>query len=512
MHTSPFSPQGPRQELAATLPSNPGKAWGQALAGLFFPIINIGAILLLLHRMSPEEQFIALVGFLLGVFISASGLTVIERHIASDSRKARMWGGAIALGVVFLAVSVPLTRLLCPVFYEGYWLALVQPTLWSMLWPLMHRLFFLSVPPRDQGFTLGIALAAGHAFWAVTVLILVEVYLPASETTPLNRFSVLLYYIRSVFAAGFAYVVWRLFKMLPVLLDRARALRNSRIQDGEDASQPAPSPSKILLWLLIPLSISFFINGFTHFIFLPRLNLREAYPEYTQLVFILLFSGMAFLLHRYGNAMLKFLLMGSIMVCFSVPWLFRPQPVAWLHQAIYVTCIIGYQVQLFIGMLITGNLASRCPRPALATAALLLGMTVSLLAGSLFQRYLQPLLPFSSFAVLTACTLLCLASLPAAYRALRETDKDVMPPLQPALPASSGIAEAVSAFSAHHGLSPREREVLELLVQGHSTGGMADMLGLKENSVRFYIRTLLKKTRTNSRVELISAFVNRDRE
>jgi DNA-binding CsgD family transcriptional regulator/PAS domain-containing protein len=63
----------------------------------------------------------------------------------------------------------------------------------------------------------------------------------------------------------------------------------------------------------------------------------------------------------------------------------------------------------------------------------------------------------------------------------------------------------VGVFAAHHRLSPREREVLRLLVQGHDTAGLADRLGISPHTVRDHLKNVFRKTSTRSRSELLSA-------
>lgn len=485
------------------------KVWGQALAFFFFPILNTGSTLLMLHRLTPDEQSIALSGYLLGVIISAAALTCIERRVISTPHAAPFWGGVIAIYIAVIAITAPPTLFWCPWFYEGFWLIFVQLVIWAMLWPLMYRLFFLSVPPYSQGFSLGSALATGHAFWAMIILILVEVY-PHAPPGSATRYGMLLHCSRSLLSLAFAYIVWRLFRTLPELLSKGQARLADRKQHLKSVGSPDIAASTILLRLLLPLTITCFVNGASYLIILPYFNIKEAYPEYTQLAFLLLFSFTSFLLYRYGNKILKFLFIGGTLLCLPVPWLLTLPPPGWLYQIVLVASIIGYQIQLFSGMLLTGNLAFRCVFPALSTAALLICVSSAMLAGSLFQSYVQPLLPNPPIVTFMVCTLLCLASIPAAYRALHEINMDDNPPVAPALPIVRDIAQAINTFSVEYKLSPREKEVLELLIRGLSTGAMADTLHLKENSVRFYIRTLLKKANVNSRIELVSTLINRD--
>jgi DNA-binding CsgD family transcriptional regulator len=63
----------------------------------------------------------------------------------------------------------------------------------------------------------------------------------------------------------------------------------------------------------------------------------------------------------------------------------------------------------------------------------------------------------------------------------------------------------VDDFAAAHHLSPREREVLRLLVQGLDTTGLADRLGISPHTVRDHLKNVFRKTSRGSRSELLSA-------
>ena len=71
-------------------------------------------------------------------------------------------------------------------------------------------------------------------------------------------------------------------------------------------------------------------------------------------------------------------------------------------------------------------------------------------------------------------------------------------------PVGTGPEARVDAFSENHGLSPREQEVVQLLVQGLTTVAMADGLGISPHTVRDHLKHLYRKTSTNSRSELLS--------
>ncbi len=62
----------------------------------------------------------------------------------------------------------------------------------------------------------------------------------------------------------------------------------------------------------------------------------------------------------------------------------------------------------------------------------------------------------------------------------------------------------LEAFCARHGISPREQEVISLLLEGCGTMDMADRLAISEHTVRGHLKTLYRKTGTRSRGELMS--------
>ena len=63
----------------------------------------------------------------------------------------------------------------------------------------------------------------------------------------------------------------------------------------------------------------------------------------------------------------------------------------------------------------------------------------------------------------------------------------------------------VEDFAAHYRLSPREREVLLLLIQGLDTAALADRLGISPHTVRDHLKNVFRKTSNRSRSELMSA-------
>lgn len=65
--------------------------------------------------------------------------------------------------------------------------------------------------------------------------------------------------------------------------------------------------------------------------------------------------------------------------------------------------------------------------------------------------------------------------------------------------------ERLHAFIQKHELSSREIEVLNLIIEGASNGEISAKLFISENTVKFHVRNILKKTGCSNRTELITA-------
>ncbi|MGN1081805.1 MAG: response regulator transcription factor, partial [Acutalibacteraceae bacterium] len=80
-------------------------------------------------------------------------------------------------------------------------------------------------------------------------------------------------------------------------------------------------------------------------------------------------------------------------------------------------------------------------------------------------------------------------------------NKLYMPVPQP-LPSQE---ERLNAFIQKYELSLRETEVLNLIREGASNGEISAKLFISENTVKFHVRNILKKTGCSNRTELITA-------
>jgi DNA-binding CsgD family transcriptional regulator/PAS domain-containing protein len=77
----------------------------------------------------------------------------------------------------------------------------------------------------------------------------------------------------------------------------------------------------------------------------------------------------------------------------------------------------------------------------------------------------------------------------------------VLAVLQP-VPALSKLC--LDSFCVRHRLSPREQDVVRLLLEGRTTTAMADCLNISLHTVRDHLKRLYRKTEVRSRSELLS--------
>lgn len=74
-----------------------------------------------------------------------------------------------------------------------------------------------------------------------------------------------------------------------------------------------------------------------------------------------------------------------------------------------------------------------------------------------------------------------------------------------ALERSDVEADYVS-FAQKYGLTPREKEILDLLVKGHSNHEIIQVMFISENTVKFHVKNILKKTNCINRAELVKLY------
>ncbi|MEI9961034.1 MAG: response regulator transcription factor [Limisphaerales bacterium] len=71
------------------------------------------------------------------------------------------------------------------------------------------------------------------------------------------------------------------------------------------------------------------------------------------------------------------------------------------------------------------------------------------------------------------------------------------------------IARCLSEHNPDSDLTPRELEVLELLIKGLSNKEIGEVLGCTENTTKFHIKNILGKLEVNDRTEAATAAFHR---
>nr|MCR5429591.1 LuxR C-terminal-related transcriptional regulator [Lachnospiraceae bacterium] len=73
-------------------------------------------------------------------------------------------------------------------------------------------------------------------------------------------------------------------------------------------------------------------------------------------------------------------------------------------------------------------------------------------------------------------------------------------------PRELSADERRAVFAEQYGLTRREEEIAMFLSEGRSNGEIAELLQLSENTVRFHVSNILKKTGMKDRNEVSRAY------
>lgn len=108
-----------------------------------------------------------------------------------------------------------------------------------------------------------------------------------------------------------------------------------------------------------------------------------------------------------------------------------------------------------------------------------------------------------STGTLLLCALVIIYVLAMAYVTLQRYNRRFSDP--PAVPFDSraSLTEDCTRMTERYGLTQRESDVLPLLVKGFSLHGIAEHLGVSDNTVRTHMRNLYKKLGVHSRQDVL---------
>ena len=143
-----------------------------------------------------------------------------------------------------------------------------------------------------------------------------------------------------------------------------------------------------------------------------------------------------------------------------------------------------FRVVLFLDM------AQKARRPGLAPLGLLLGRI-----GDAAGTAVCIALSGQRVALIAVCALLFFPAVYLLFRLYRRL-------YEPESVRQRSEQEVFEAFCMHNDLSAREKDILRLIIGGHTNGEIAEALFISENTVKYHVRNVLQKTGCRSRVEL----------
>lgn len=471
----------------------------------FFVIHSISLMFFQLRKVDPEHLVFSAAGFFSAIFFASCVLYYFE-HKASRGPQA---AGSLRAVMLLLLLSPALFSFTLQVFIPGIYsgnlfINAVQPFVWALLPPFAFFFFFHPALEGSHSIHYGLATAAGHLFWAF----LVPVISLSSFTAQALLFTFETHYLpflnltRCFFALLFAFIIYTLTGI-----------------DHKHAAKAAPQTHTTrfagelkgilpLITFMAPLSLCFFLYGMLEYTQNETFAVYKLYGEYKHLGLAVFYLSMGFLIHRKGENIVCALIVavllcsvGSVLASLIIPDFISTGALCFVLGSLY-------RVLVFAVLFAAGMYALRTAHRALGAFVALTAASTALV-GDLFARHLASFdmsIPFSWCVFLFG--LACSISIPFVYRFFP------LPPAQadaanPALPSGARInmEEKLPAFAKAHRLGAREGQILLMLLQGLSSGEMAQAMQLKESTIRTYTQSLLKKTGTNSRLSLVAFFL-----
>ncbi len=483
----------------------------------FVVIHNVSAIFFQVRGVAPEQLGFSAFGYFMGLACSAFMLSALERNAIKEGVAGKVWRAALLLGMLFPAFFSTLVPFIVEDPFTGNpFLNTFQPFLWALFLPIAFRLFFHPVLAGFHCIFFGLVAAVGHLCWAL--LMPASMYGISGQAVSAGVESTYLPFLnimRCTFSVVFAIIVWKIASLAAKVATEQRRrgevplLLRQRTQS---------IPVSVFWSFLLPLSICFFLNGVLGYMFFGRLYVYQEHAAYMHLILAALFLVLGFYVSSKGNAALKSLTTITLLCFATSPLLVYFTSGSLPHHIIHVVYSISHQVLLFTGTLVCGLLAIHSNRPALIIPAVLFANSASI-PGEFFARYLHSSLALSPFLLVFVYAVFCLVSIPlvrlvfplaALTGAQPQQTKELLPN-----GATGGLSqnhedtsERMRDFAKLHKLRGREIQIMEMLLQGLSSGEMAESMDLKENTIRTYTQGLLKKTGTNSRLGLVAAFMS----
>ena len=466
----------------------------------FVVMHNISAVFIELRGVIPGQLGLVALGYFLGLASSALLLPVFEHNIAQRDARRKVWSIALLVVLLLPGLFSLIVPLVCEGAYSGnLFINTFQPFLWALFLPIAFQLFFHPILNGLHGVLFGIVTAVGHLCWA---LLLPIISISASKVhvfsiTPENMYLPFLNTVRCIFGIAFALIAWQLSTY-------PRAPKVERANTHESAP--------LAFWpFLLVVALCFFLYGFISTALSEHLPLREVHLGYMHLGLALLFLLIGFWVTHRNAGILKKLIVAAFLGLATIPLLLYFVPYTPLSHALHYVYVTSYQVLLFAGTLVCGYFTLQSNRTRVSVA-LILSVLSSAILGRFLGSYLSPQWPFSPFALVCMSTVVHMALAPFARNVVLLLRLTPLPSGTSNNDRMTRHIEMMQNFSKIHQLKRREVQIMEMLLQGHSTAEIVELLGLKESTVRTYIQTLLRKTETTSRLGLVAAFLGSDKD
>ena len=466
----------------------------------FVVMHNISAVFIELRGVIPGQLALVALGYFLGLACSALLLPVFERNIVKRDAGSKVWSIALLAVLLLPGIFSFIVPFVCEDAYSGnLFINTFQPFLWALFLPVAFQLFFHPILNGLHGVLFGIVAAVGHLCWA---LLLPVISISVNNThvaniIPENMYLPFLNTVRCIFGIAFGLIAWQLSTY-------------PRARKGERASTQESAPLGFWPFLLL-LALCFFLYGLVSTALSARLPLREVHLGYMHLGLALLFLLIGFWVTHRDAGILKKLMVAAFLGLAAIPLLLYFVSYAPLAHALHYVYVTSYQVLLFSGTLVCGYFTLQSNRTRMSVA-LIVSVLSSAMLGRFLGSSLSPEWPFSPFALVCIGTVVHIALAPFARNVVLLLRLTPLPSGTANNDKMTRHAEMMHHFSQLHQLKRREVQIMEMLLQGHSTAAIVKLLGLKESTVRTYIQTLLRKTETTSRLGLVAAFLGSDKD
>ena len=476
----------------------------------FATMHNISVMYIQVRGLPPAQFGLAALGYFLGLLTWTTLLPFVENKIIKEERTSKYW--KTLLLIIFLSPGAfslsSLVALQNPSAGTSLFNAL-QTFFWAILMPVAFRLFFHPMLIGMQGVFFGIIMAAGNLCAAFFVMIINQ----RSKVSPIlssltgELYLPFLNITRSIAGIAFVIIAWYLI----CFNTEYRAEQNQRVAlERDNSPNNTWVPTAFFWFFLLPFALCFFIYGFLNHRFFDQIGMQQLNSGYTYLGLTVLSLLAGFTVTNHGNGVLKKILIAALLCLAVSSFLINFVTASPLFNIIQFIYIANYQLLLFSVNLTCGFVFLRNRNSSLLVVSTLF-VIFSAIPGYLLGKYLTLDQP-----TLVLVSIMCMGSLLAVFCVRRyfplstEVSQEVISTYnEEAAPTGTQkyTPEYLKRFAALHKLNNREIQVLEMLLRGLTSIEMVEVIGLKQSTVRTYTQNLLKKTGTNSRLELVTVFL-----